>query len=74
MLTHYFNVLCDAPESWQINLQDPATPAVDGMLFFHNYLTLFLIIIGIFVMWMLAFVIKNFNETINSIPQKFLLF
>jgi len=71
ILNYFFNVSCDAPESWQMNLQDPATPALDGMLFFHNYLTLFLIIIAVFVMWMLAFVIKNFNEKINCIPQKF---
>jgi len=25
---------CDAAESWQLNLQDPATPILEGMLFF----------------------------------------
>ena len=28
---------CDAAEPWQLGLQDPATPVVEGMLHFHNY-------------------------------------
>jgi len=62
---------CDAPEVWQLNLQDPATPEVEGMLFFHNYLLLFLTIISIFVVWMLYIVISRFNEIVNTKPQKF---
>ena len=38
---------CDAAENWQLNIQDPATPALEGMLFFHNYLLFFLITIVI---------------------------
>ena len=34
---------CDAPEPWQLGIQDPATPIIEGMLHFHNYLMLFLI-------------------------------
>jgi len=71
MLASFFLSLCDAPEAWQINLQDPATPEVEGMLFFHNYLLLFLTIISIFVVWMLYIVIIKFNEVVNSKPQKF---
>jgi len=62
---------CDAPESWQFGLQDPATPIVEGMLFFHNYLMLFLIVIGFFVCWMLIRVIKLFNEISNKSPKIF---
>lgn len=62
---------CDTPESWQINIQDPATPVAEGLIAFHNYLMVFLIFIGAFVFWMLYQVIINFNETIHRIPKRF---
>jgi len=40
---------CDAAEKYQLGLQDPAASAVEGMLFFHDYLILFLIFIAISV-------------------------
>jgi cytochrome c oxidase subunit 2 len=49
----YCKSSCDISEKWQINIQDPATPTIEGMLFFHNYLMFFLIAIGFFVFWML---------------------
>ena len=42
LIKHYLLTFCDAPEAWQMNLQDPATPIVEGMIFFHNYLLTFL--------------------------------
>jgi len=62
---------CDAPEAWQFGIQDPATPSVEGMIFFHNYLMIFLIIIGFFVCWMLYKVVVLFNNLIISNSQKF---
>jgi hypothetical protein len=44
------NTICDVPEKYQIGIQDPATPYLEGMIFFHNYLLFFLIIIGVAVM------------------------
>jgi cytochrome c oxidase subunit 2 len=64
-------IFCDAPEAWQMHIQDPATPTVEGMIFFHDYLMLFLLIIGVFVCWMLYIVITLFNEESNKIVQKF---
>ena len=69
-----FNFLvtnCDAPESWQLTIQDPATPQLEGMLFFHNYILLFLIVIGVFVCWMLYTVTTLFNEKNNPFAAKF---
>ncbi|HNF29015.1 MAG TPA: cytochrome c oxidase subunit II [Chitinophagaceae bacterium] len=62
---------CDAPEAWQLGVQDPATPVMEGMLFFHNYLLFFLIVIGVFVCWLLTYVVVNFNEHTNPVAQKF---
>jgi cytochrome c oxidase subunit 2 len=68
---NWFTTYCDSGESWQLGVQDPATPLMEGMIFFHNYLIFFLILIAVFVFWMLYQVLINFNETINPISQKF---
>jgi cytochrome c oxidase subunit 2 len=54
-----------------MSLQDPATPTVEGMIYFHNYIMTFLIIIGFFVCWMLYKVYVSFNEEANSTSEKF---
>jgi len=64
-------IYCDAAESWQLGIQDPATPAAEGMIYFHNFLMIFLIIIAVFVFWMLYNIIFLFNEKSNPISQKF---
>jgi len=53
---------CDVAEAWQLGLQDPATPTVEGMIYFHDYLLVFLIFIGLFVFWMLYKVIVDFDR------------
>ena len=69
---NFFNItLCDAAEDWQLGLQDPAAPAMEGMINFHNYLMLFLVSVGTFVLWMLYKIIRNFNENVNVVPDKF---
>ena len=70
-LKNYFIILCDAPEPWQTGFQDPATPAVEGMIHFHNYLLLFLIVIGMIVFWLLYKVVVTFNEKVSPKAEKF---
>lgn len=62
---------CDASEPWQIGMQDPATPIMEGMIFFHNYLLFFLIAIGIMVLFLVQAIVFNFNSTVNPFPRKF---
>ncbi len=69
--SHLLLTACDAAEDWQMTIQDPATPAAEGMIFFHNYLLFFLILIGVFVFWMLYYIIVNYNENKNKIALKF---
>ena len=57
----FSKVYADAPEVWQLGLQDPASPAVEGMIFFHDYLFLFLIIIGVFVFLMMYKTVIDFD-------------
>ena len=64
-------LFCDAPEVYQLGPQDPATSVAEGMLSFHNYLMFFIIVIGTVVVWMLYYLIKNFDKEINKISTKF---
>jgi cytochrome c oxidase subunit 2 len=71
IINSFFITSCDASESWQLGLQDPATPIMESMLFFHNYLMMFLLAIGIFVSWMLISVFYLFNDKVSFESQKF---
>ena len=61
------NAVCffNAAESWQLELRDPASPIFEGMIFFHNYLVFFLILIGSLVFWLLYITIAYFNTFVN---------
>jgi len=61
----------DAPQSYQLGHQDPATSVVEGMINFHSFLVLVLLIIGTLVCWMLYIIIKNFNSEVNFSSNKF---
>ncbi len=62
---------CDAPEAWQVGIQDPATPSLEAMLFFHNYLVIFLTIVVVTVCYFVAYIIKYFSADANFISLKF---
>jgi cytochrome c oxidase subunit 2 len=62
---------CDAAEKWQTNIQDSATPMLEGMQGFYNELMFYMITIGIAVIIMLFFIIINFSEHNNKFTSKF---
>jgi cytochrome c oxidase subunit 2 len=64
-------IRCDAAEPFQFGNQDPATPTVEGMLHFHNYLMIFLIAVVLFVLWMLFRVTSYYGANLNPVAQKF---
>lgn len=64
---------CDAPQFWQIGIQDPATPIAEGMLFFHNYLMYYIIAIGLFVYWMLFAALDTNSKTSSKFAHSNLL-
>ena len=69
-----FNLsFCDAPTPWQLNIQDPATPSAEGIIYFHNALMTLMIVITILVLWFLLNIYLKFNENKNPIEkvQKF---
>lgn len=61
-LTNLFVVHCDAAEPWQTGIQDPATPMLEGMLFFYNELMFYMVSIGIAVICMLYIILTSFTE------------
>jgi hypothetical protein len=46
-IKNYFVTFCDAAEPWQYGIQDFATPNMEGMIFFHNYLVFFYMIYSV---------------------------
>jgi hypothetical protein len=46
-------VTMDAPQPFQIGLQTPATPIMEGITNFHNHIMFFLVGIACFVFWLL---------------------
>jgi len=71
MNLNFITTFCDAPEPWQLGIQDPATPIMEGMVLFHNYLVFFLIFIGLTVCWVLVKIFMNFNYKVHPISWKF---
>jgi len=71
ILTKLLISYCDAPESWQVGVQDPASPNMEGMIYFHHYLMFFIVLIGTFVFWILAKVIMSYHSEVNKVSNKF---
>jgi len=47
------SVYADSPEAWQTGFQDPASPAMQGIVDLHHDLWFFLLIVTGFVFWLL---------------------
>lgn len=71
MISFNFFCLCDAPESWQLGLQDPATPIMEAMIHFHNILLFVILFIGAFVFFVLSIVLVRYTEKNNPTPTIF---
>jgi cytochrome c oxidase subunit 2 len=65
MIKNFFT-FCDAPQAWQFGVQDPATPNLEGMISFHNYLCIIILSIVVFVCWLLVKIVTSFNNETNK--------
>jgi len=63
---------CDAPRAWQVGFQDPATPIAQGIQDLHNDISLFLLVVLVFVVWMLARTLWHFDARRNPVPSAIL--
>ena len=61
----------DIAEHYQLNMQDPATPIMEGIINFHSDLMFFLILIVIFILWILARCIYFFHKDRNNKVDNF---
>jgi cytochrome c oxidase subunit 2 len=58
------------PEPWQLGLQAGATPVMDDIVWFHDFLLWITAGIMIFVLALLAIVIVKFNARANPVPSR----
>ncbi len=58
------------PSAWQLGLQQSATPVMDNIIWFHDFLLYLITAIAGFVLVLLIIVIVRFNARSNPVPTK----
>src|SRR5277367_5643372 len=58
------------PAPWEYKLQEAATPVMENITWFHNFLFGLITIITLFVLALLVIVVVKFNAKANPIPSK----
>ena len=58
------------PSPWQLNFQQSATPVMDNITSFHNFLLIVITLITLFVLALLLIIIVRFNARANPTPSR----
>ena len=58
------------PAPWEYTLQESATPVMDYIIWFHNWLVGTITVITLFVLVLLILVVVKFNAKANPVPSK----
>jgi cytochrome c oxidase subunit 2 len=58
------------PEPWQLGLQKGATPVMDDIIWFHDFLLWVITVIALFVLALLVIVMVKFNSRSNPVPSR----
>src|SRR3984957_21055405 len=58
------------PAPWEWKLQEAATPVMEDIVWFHNFLFWLITIITLFVLGLLIAVVVKFNAKANPVPSK----
>ena len=58
------------PEPWQLGLQKGATPVMDNIIWFHDFLLYLIVAITLFVLALLVIVAVKFNARSNPVPSR----
>ena len=58
------------PSPWQLGLQQSATPVMDFIITFHDYLLVVVTLIALFVLALLVIVMVRFNARANPTPSR----
>ena len=73
LMANLFNhvVFASNPLPWQLNFQEAASPVMNEIYHFHNFLLLVSFAIVAFVIFLIGYVVLRFNSKANPIPAKF---
>jgi cytochrome c oxidase subunit 2 len=58
------------PAPWEFRLQESATPVMDSITSFHDYLFVIITVITLFVLGLLIAVVVKFNAKANPVPSR----
>ncbi|QAU49609.1 cytochrome c oxidase subunit II [Bradyrhizobium guangzhouense] len=58
------------PEPWEWHLQGSGSPVMDNIVWFHNFLSVLIIVITLFVLALLVIVVVKFNAKANPVPSR----
>src|SRR6201991_2275781 len=58
------------PAPWEWTLQQSASPVMDNIVWFHNWLFVLITIITLFVLALLVIVVIKFNAKANPVPSR----
>ena len=58
------------PAPWEYKLQESASPVMDNIIWFHDFLFVLITVITLFVLALLVIVVVKFNAKSNPVPSK----
>jgi cytochrome c oxidase subunit 2 len=58
------------PKPWQLGLQDAASPVMESISTFHDFLLIVITVVAVFVLLLLLFIMLRFNARANPTPSK----
>jgi cytochrome c oxidase subunit II len=58
------------PAPWEWTLQQSASPVMDNIVWFHNFLLVLITLITLFVLALLVVVVVKFNAKANPVPSR----
>ena len=58
------------PAPWEYKLQEAASPVMEDIIWFHNFLFWLITVITLFVLALLVIVVVKFNAKANPVPSR----
>jgi cytochrome c oxidase subunit II len=58
------------PAAWEWTLQEAASPVMENITWFHNFLFVLITLITLFVLALLVMVVMKFNSKTNPVPSR----
>lgn len=63
----------DVSEAYQLGFQDPASPVMEGIINFHNYVMIYIVFIVVGTFWMLTSILIEYSKSNRVISHKYLI-